>query len=214
MAKVTQKQKRSEASRKGWETRKQRQAERQALLLKQKRSEASRKGWETRKQRQAERQALLVKQKRSEASRKGWETRKQRQAEQSRKRTSLTRVQKKQLIKQELDNTLFNELFGSKKTPAQERAINDFLNDPDLVQGLYNALLRNDLREFDNRLVHELFYNDQTRIRLKRKLNSRSSKELYGKLVGFITKNFYGRKFNKIKQIPDNYYKKINYHYE
>lgn len=57
---------RARAARRGWETRRAREAAR-------KRSEAARKGWETR--RAAERKAAEEKRKRSEAARKGWETR-------------------------------------------------------------------------------------------------------------------------------------------
>ena len=66
---LTKKQ-RSEAARKGWETRRKRAEAKQKEERKRKRAAAARKGWETRRKRE-----------RSEAARKGWETRRKRKAQ-------------------------------------------------------------------------------------------------------------------------------------
>jgi len=61
---------RSAAARKGWETRRRKQA------TAERRSLAAKKGWETRRRKQA----LAERRKRSLAAKKGWETRRRRQA--------------------------------------------------------------------------------------------------------------------------------------
>jgi hypothetical protein len=61
---------RSKAAKKGWKTRRARQA---ALMAPSKRSEAAKKGWETRRARQADQKPSI--RIRSEAAKKGWETR-------------------------------------------------------------------------------------------------------------------------------------------
>lgn len=71
-AERAERQRRSEAARRGWEVRRQREAAR---------SEAARRGWETRRRREAAAEREAERARRSEAARRGWETRRAREAE-------------------------------------------------------------------------------------------------------------------------------------
>jgi len=77
---------RSEAAKRGWETRRKREAARQRELERRRRSEAAKRGWEARRKREAARQRELERRRRSEAAKRGWEKRRQREAEEKKKR--------------------------------------------------------------------------------------------------------------------------------
>ena len=69
------------------------EAERQRELERRRRSEAAKRGWETRRKLAAERQRELERRRRSEAAKKGWKKRRKRKATRKRRRSKRQRRQ-------------------------------------------------------------------------------------------------------------------------
>lgn len=127
------KSKRSVAARRGWKSRRQREAQERI-----KRSQAAKKGWETRRRREREKE--LARRKRSRAAKRGWQNRKKREkfrAELERVRREMESLAKraKQAAKAARGTPV------SKRARAVEREVGKLLMDLGREVGNLHALL-------------------------------------------------------------------------